>query len=85
MGGDSRPPHRWLTPPFPPRAGPPAQVCSTKPAAIYCHNDAAFLCSDCDLEVHSSNPVPHTTVPAREGPAAPPAQQVGLGVGPCRG
>lgn len=33
----------------------PCDGCHAAPSAVYCHADAAYLCTSCDTQVHSAN------------------------------
>eukprot|EP00391_Amoebophrya_sp_Ameob2_P000230 CAMPEP_0179004808 /NCGR_PEP_ID=MMETSP0795-20121207/13532_1 /TAXON_ID=88552 /ORGANISM="Amoebophrya sp., Strain Ameob2" /LENGTH=351 /DNA_ID=CAMNT_0020699155 /DNA_START=303 /DNA_END=1358 /DNA_ORIENTATION=+ len=46
--------------------------CGCKPAVVWCEQDAAKLCEDCDLELHSLNKIVarHVRVPVYEMPRA---------------
>lgn len=47
---------------------PMCELCTTRPAALYCRNDGAFLCGVCDAEVHLSNSLSarHRVVPVAD-------------------
>lgn len=45
---------------------PTCEVCRCRPSALYCENDKAFLCSQCDGDIHLKYPLfaRHEVVPA---------------------
>lgn len=33
----------------------PCDICKSNPVSVVCHEDRAFLCTNCDLKIHSAN------------------------------
>jgi hypothetical protein len=33
----------------------PCDICKSNPVSVVCLEDRAFLCTDCDLKIHSAN------------------------------